>query len=284
MKVLFKKSLHSSLAVAVASALVAMFSPACSGEEDPTPVSADKYASLTAFCDTAGVAACTADVQETCGSPDATKCAGDFSAACRRGDTFINFGATTTYNKDAADACVTALTTVIADSKIKADELTTLAEKCGPVFSLRKAAGLQCSSNFDCDSTKGLKCLTSSAGTSTCVVPVDGEAGRSCDAAKTLCPEGFFCDPVVNKCNEQNGANAECYPQFDSCQPDFRCLTSPTDTTKTTCQPKTGLNQPCSSHEECQTGVCEPRVTGDACSNLIDISTQSPECTFFDGL
>lgn len=109
-------------------------------------------------------------------------------------------------------------------------------------------------------------------------------SGPLCDAAKTLCPEGFFCDPVVNKCNEQNGANAECYPQFDSCQPDFRCLTSPTDTTKTTCQPKTGLNQPCSSHEECQTGVCEPRVTGDACSNLIDISTQSPECTFFDGL
>ena len=83
-----------------------------------------------------------------------------------------------------------------------------------------------------------------------------GQRGAKC-ALDEHCDEKQELECIQGRCDFLRGEGLPCDSSAD-CQEELTCDTDPADSTKQICKPRAALNTPCSSHDQCQSGFCDP--------------------------
>ena len=233
---------------------------ACSGNDDSKPRTREEFCAdwAKAACTTETISACQAASAEACHLKQQAFCIGivpvDFSDA--RGD-----------------ACIKAVAAAYKDADLTGSELATVLELAAPCDAIvRGPAGLgeDCSTNRDCDGSKGYECvLHADNATGTCQVPELVGAGQKCAALQQTCGSGFYCD----------GKNCIAVKDVgESCSSDYECGELALCANDSSCTAKSAVGAACSIGAECSSGVCYEVNGQKSCVDRIRLSPAESLC------
>jgi hypothetical protein len=226
-----------------------------------------KFGDTNAFCNGRGEAECNAEVILSCAVSDKTHCVASRQAACVAA---IPTG--TSYNSDAAEACINAVAGAFGDAKVSADENNAIGEACGVVFDGTAIVNAACQADIDCKVSAGLRCVqTGGLATGTCQVPQIVQGGGHCTAPNQQCAKGFHCGPSQS-CDVDSLENEACGPAVP-CVSTARCVGG-------VCTKKNDDGTACASDAECLHGLCA-RGSGAAqglCASQLTLAPNEPFC------
>jgi hypothetical protein len=220
----------------------------CSSSEPGPGASADPLRTESAFCAEWAKVACNDQVVEDCGGTD-SGCRESQEIAC--GD-LIPFG----YSSKHARDCLDAVRDAYEDSVLTAEELHVIRDltgECGRLVAGFTEEGDSCTEDTDCDTVAGYSCVIKPTQTEgTCQVPEQSGPGAQCTRPESVCPEGYYCDGT--DCLTRKPEDEECETDA-GCEPALKCAI-PEGETEGTCVPRIGSGDPCTSDQECVTGLC----------------------------
>jgi len=251
---------------------VAAVASGCGGPETeqatPSPLNTEQ-----GFCDALAAAICNAEVVEACYLADAEsldenteECVdlASKSAVCNPSNH--------SYNKDAADACLQAVTTLYADARLEQSELDEAREACLDTFPGSGSLNADCVVHEDCNGADGLRCVGKPGQDATCQAPVEIEPAGDCSAADAVCPDDLYCDSPGEHCVAKQGAGDSC-DDTALCDASAQCAGG-------LCVSKLANGEVCSADGECSGGFCVKKTgenTGQ-CGSFIPLTFDSAAC------
>lgn len=243
---------------------------ACSAEKEGPKAPPDPLATDTGFCAEWAKAACNDTVVENCsgGLTDTDACIAAQNNFC------MNAIPTGRYVSADAEACIDAVRDAYSDAQLTAEEAQTvlrLKNECAAVVSGSGQEGANCVSDLDCDTRSGFECIEQTDGSGACYAPSVQGGGYSCNEPQQVCEAGFYCDVAADVCRKRLDESQAC-SETELCLESLRCDAA-------TCQPKTAIAQPCTSDEDCASGLCARGTSADGkCAAKIILSAAEPTC------
>ncbi|HET9932736.1 MAG TPA: hypothetical protein VFQ35_18660 [Polyangiaceae bacterium] len=236
-----------------------LFVCACSSSND------DKSRTREEFCADWAKAACTTQTVSACQATSAEACHLKQQAFC--------LGLVPADFSDArGDACINAVGAAYKDADLTQAELSTvleLGEPCNAIVRGPKDVGEQCSTDRDCDGTKGVRCVFHGAATTgTCQVAQEVGAGQRCSALAQTCGEGFYCDG--NNCIAVKETGDDCTTSYE-CGSLGLCNDS-------VCAPKLAVGATCEDANQCASGICYSVNGQKTCADRIRLSPAESIC------
>lgn len=216
---------------------------------------------------------CQSWAKAACNEKVVTACAGSGAEAtgCQTTQEGICLSAVgETYDPTNAKACLEAVKKAYGDAKLTRADVDVLELKAGPCAELfvgTKGEGNSCTSDAQCDTVSGYRCVGESP---TCQIPTEVGGGGKCTDPAAICASGFYCDGT--NCLEAVGLNGSCVDE--PCSDELICLAG-------TCSAKTADFQDCTSNEQCQSGLCDiPKgASSGLCVTSFDLGVTSNTCT-----
>jgi hypothetical protein len=232
---------------------------------------------VTGFCAARAAAECSDAVIAACGFPGKSDCESTHAKSC--------MGATpqgTTYQPSKAPACLAVVTKAYATTQITATDLASLDPACSSeLFAGPGAARAQCMTDYDCNSAKGLHCVTSNPPSGSnmgqCFVPQIITPGGDCSGQGTVCGTGTYCDPTGLTCVTDSQLNASCSLPDYPCAAGLQCNgVGPF----ATCAAGIADGSACNSSTECNSGLCDKATdqAGGTCASVITLSSIDSMC------
>jgi hypothetical protein len=230
-----------------------------------------KYPDLSSFCTGVANAQCNSNVIAACALQSSTTCIANQTVLCENSEPT---GAH--YNPAAGEGCVNAYASAYADAKVTLAEMATITQACIEVFEGNGMTNASCVVDSDCQVGSGLRCVTSSAGTSTCQVPQPVAGGGVCSMPSQQCLAGYHCEStghcvIDGMANDQCSATAPCGSMF-------LCSTT---TTPNTCINKAADGSPCAVPSDCANGICDiaqNAAAGGICVSQITLAPMEKFC------
>jgi hypothetical protein len=231
-----------------------------------------KYPDLSSFCNGVANAECNGTVVMRCALTSATTCVANRNLQC-----LSSQPSGTHYNAGAGEGCVNAYASVYSDAIVSAAEMATISNDCIEVFEGNGIANASCVVDSDCEVGSGLRCVTSSAGTSTCQIPQPVSGGGRCDAPAEQCLAGFHCGTSAH-CDQDGVVNDPC-TALAPCGMGLMCAI-PTGATAGTCVAKTADGGACMSATDCANGICDiaPGMTAGVCTSQLILAPTEQFC------
>jgi hypothetical protein len=249
--------------------LVAVFG--CSGSQPGPGAEESSLRTEAAFCDAWAEAACSDRAVMACSS-ELDSCLENQAQACRA---LVPPG----YKAKYAEECVEAVGDAYDDATLTTDELDVvlkLGGDCKRLVDGGQDEGGDCVESADCDGVNGFECVIQPGQTlGTCEIPVEVGAGRRCSTPGAVCEADFYCDGT--NCVERLPEGEAC--DGDVCAAGFRCALA-TGAADTTCIPQLALRQPCTSDDECASGLCLG-TTRRLCVDTVPLTFESSFCNDF---
>lgn len=253
---------------------------ACSGTEEPP----DPLRNAQGFCQEWAKAACQPSVVENCDT-EKDDCIATQSQFC---ETIVP----EEYSRRKASACLSAVKTAYRDAKLTGDEVQIvryLAAPCDQLSSGTRDAGESCNSNDECDTSLGFACITKlGSSDGICEKPDVVGPGQACDGDAEVCEEGYFCNG--DNCVAYEELGEACDGDYE-CAPEHRCVAPAAsgaggagggsgEAEPAVCTERAGLNDVCTSDDDCQTHYCykETGATEGECASTITLSRSEPLC------
>lgn len=251
-----------------------------------------KYPSEGDFCTAIAQGECNNAVVKACyGSSDASLAADrdtcvskrSLPSVCRASVTGVK-NAPGSYHPEFAEACLARHSSIYSDASITHDEVDQAREQCLKVFAnAAGGAGSSCSNDFDCDTTRNLRCVIKGS-TGACAEPIDVGGGEDCSNAAAQCPDTFYCDlGGSNACLKGPGEGQAC-SATKPCSVDFKCANLDADGNGT-CAAKLANNADCSAEapEECTGGFCNAPtgLLDGKCASTLTLAQTSASCGDF---
>lgn len=183
-----------------------------------------------------------------------------------------------TYQPQHAEKCIDAAGKVFTDGKFTIEERTLLETECFLLWGGSRQHGEQCSRDYDCNVSDGLRCVKASPGApgGHCFSPVEVAVGASCKAEGSVCVAGTFCKS--GDCVNKRGAGDQCN-EDEPCGDAFRCL--PPEGEKRACESKAPTGAICSSDDECISGFCVKAGPSKTCADDVPLGRNEPICESF---
>jgi hypothetical protein len=255
-----------ALALQPMAALALFASVACT---NPGP----KYPDVTSFCNGVATAQCNSKVLMACALPNPSTCIANYESICLSAPPAGLQPPGTTYNAAAGEGCVNAYAGAYADAVLTLTEMANITAACLEVFEGAGIVNASCVVDSDCKVGTGLRCVTSSAGTSTCQIPQAVAGGGSCSAPNQQCLIGYHCGATAH-CDIDGAVNDPCSTTLP-CGPGLTCSSA-----SSTCLSKSADGSPCMGDIECVNGFCsipQGQTTG-ICASEVIIAVNEPFC------
>jgi hypothetical protein len=231
-----------------------------------------KYPDLSSFCMGVANAECNSRVVMQCALMSGATCVANRNTLC-----LASQPSGTHYNAGAGEDCVAEYASVYADAVVTLAEMAAITNGCIQVFEGNGMTNASCVADSDCQVGSGLRCVTSSAGTSTCQVPVAVSGGGKCDAPNEQCLAGFHCGTSAH-CDQDGVVNDPC-SALAPCGSTLLCAI-PTGATTGTCVNKSADGSACTSASDCTNGICDiaqTMATG-LCVSQLTLAPNEPFC------
>jgi hypothetical protein len=171
------------------------------------------------------------------------------------------------------DACISAVKDAYADGDLRDDELATvysLDGACSAIIVGPGEVGDACSSDRDCDASRGLVCARkSSQDEGSCQEALLVGPGRDCAAERKVCGTGFYCDG--EHCVEAKARGASC-SFHGECDPGGFC------NGEGICEAGRRVSEECSADLECSSGICHDFEDTQVCTDRIVLTRTDPAC------
>jgi hypothetical protein len=183
------------------------------------------------------------------------------------------------YHQEVADECILARQQALQDAIWTKDELDAVETACLPVLSKQLPDGAQCTSNFDCDSTAGLRCVIKFGSTTgVCGVPALMSGGEDCSDPLAVCDSAYYCEQQVSACLARPVMDEEC-SEAAPCAEDFYC----SGIDPGTCVAKTKNGLGCAKDELCAGGFCigATATMEGVCSSTLPLQINAISCDPF---
>lgn len=245
-------------------------------EEQPT-TKQYTYPNQSDFCAAVARAECSDKVVGNCYGSDSTSLASDKQKCVGvRSDLSLCNPDNLSYHPEAADPCVAKYKAVYDDGTITSDEVDAIDEACLAVFSKGGLAGSNCSTDTDCDTGAGLRCVQK-AGSGKCEKPTIVGGGLKCDQPEQACDKGFYCDGT--HCIAQPEGGEACAADIP-CADGFQCSTADTGDS---CVAKLENGSTCESADQCKGGFCiaADGKTSGTCTSSDKLELTSASCAAF---
>ncbi len=252
---------------------------ACSSDSKGT--ADNPLATVSGFCQAWAEVACNPDVVDYCNAANVDDCQQSQADYCEQ--LIPSRG----YDPTNASECLRAVENAYEDGNLNAEELLVvraLGGDCSQLIRGSAEQGDDCTADSDCDTTAGFACVKRSSTHGTCQVPVEVDAGRSCDNAADVCIDGFYCDGkhCVERLSEGNSCDDD-----SECAADLRCQANSlgeggsgnSSNGDSTCVPRAPNSSACESHEDCASGFCfmQDSSSGE-CISLVRLGRNEPIC------
>jgi hypothetical protein len=242
---------------------------ACKGKDVPP----NPLATRSGFCQAWAEAACQDKVVTNCNANKTDDCINSQSDFC------LSI-VPEKYDATNADACISAVKDAYADAELSPDDIAIVIKLGAPCDKLSAGSvksGGDCSADYDCDTAQGLACIQKQgAKTGICGTPEVVGPGDACDGPKQVCDDKHFC----------NGENCVAFKKEGfACDGDYEC--DPTDhcviatgAAATSCEARLGLNETCTSDDDCASRYCAiaPKDTEGQCASTIVLTRTEPLC------
>jgi hypothetical protein len=228
-----------------------------------------KYPDLSSFCRGVATAQCNSTVLLQCAISSPDVCIGNQEAACAAAQP-----TGTSYNPGAGEGCVNAYAAAYADAKVTLAETNDINQACVEVFEGAGITNASCVADSDCKVGMGLRCVTGSAGTSTCQVPQSVTGGGSCQASDQQCVTGYHCGSTAH-CDIDGAVNDPCSATLP-CGVGLMCDT----TTTNTCIAKGADGTACTTGDQCANGICSiaMNTASGLCVSQVTLAPNEPFC------
>lgn len=232
------------------------------GNSDESPA-----LSRDGFCQQWSERACSDEVVSACQAQDTESCRTTQKGFCL--DLVPK-----EFSSERANECLGAVGSAYADADLTGEELNTvmrLGVPCNRVVKGPIGKGGSCTQDADCDGPGGYLCVTKADGAQgTCQIPETVGAGLQCDAAQQICGAGFYC----------NGANCIAVKAVGQpCADDVECGEAALCTADGLCTARLAVSAPCTSDEQCLSGLCyDFGGSGATCVDRLRLSPSEPAC------
>lgn len=252
---------------------------ACTTTEEEPDGSTSPYATESGFCAALAEAECNDQVVTGCFGSDEASLPSDRSKCISARKNLCNPQGLD-YNSGAAQTCIAARRSALADAQLTMVELAAAEKACLEVFSRGGASGASCSADVDCDTADDLRCVIKpGAASGNCAEPTFVDGGVDCSAPNAVCNEGFYCSAESgNICREQPAEGDDCSASAP-CAEGFNCSVA----TGGVCLAKGQGGDSCASAGECAGGFCS-KPTGAAngtCTSTDQLTSTSQSCDSF---
>ena len=257
------------------AALVLSCTFGCAAGSEDDHKTATSYETLDGFCEARGKVECNELVVKSCGAKDAVACVAARKKAC-----IAEAPQGASYTVAGAGGCITVAKAAYQDGKLTTDELDDLQNACGTkVFSGPGAARAPCTSDYDCKTADGLRCVTPTGATaSKCLKPNTVDLGGSCESEADLCTKEAFCDSKSHACTTRAPVGAQC--QVGTCARGLFCVTSPFNSG---CRAKLQEGEACNKDADCGSELCARWVgaPSGSCVAALEFSASLAQCASF---
>jgi len=234
------------------------------------------------FCNAEAEAACSDAVVAACDvTGGKNECVKKRSTACVQA---IPQG--TTYQPGKAPACLSAVKSAYATGELTATSLSSLDPACGAdLFAGPGLARSPCRTDYDCDSSKKLRCVLPSPppidDMGQCFVPQIVEPGGDCSPQGSVCGTNTYCDPTGLTCMADAQVGDGCNPPYYPCAPGLACPAA--GSPFATCSAASADGAACTADDQCASGMCDKATdqAGGTCATTIVLSSLDSLCQSF---
>lgn len=263
--------------VALTGLFLITFLPACedgstTGGETTTggqTTTETPYPTEESFCDALAEAECNSLVVKGCYGSDDASLAED-TAACKAARVASCNLEELEYHPEAAEACLAARESALADGAWDYPELEDIYEKCLPVLSGDLPAGSECVKDADCAVAEGLRCIVKLGEIQgVCAVPIVGD---SCDEEGEVCDEASFC-VGGSFCADRQAEGMACSSTAE-------CVAGTYCSDEGGCAARLADGSKCTSAASCAGGFCVGQFSneGGVCASTEPLTIDSPAC------
>jgi hypothetical protein len=246
--------------------LLSAATSSCSSDEEK----ADKYPTLTAFCEGWADAACSEKAVDNCAS-SVEACRPKQTSTCL---TLVPPG----FSSQFAEECINAIAAAYADGVLEQAELEVVLKLASPCDRLANGPGKvgdPCTTDHECDRSADLSCVAlPGEATGTCQKPVVVQAGFACGAPDQVCDEGFYCNGthcVVRLTSGACTAEEQCADAYTCDVPEANGDAGAASAG--TCVERLANGTACTEHADCKSGVCQS-----VCVTKLNLSPNEPHC------
>jgi hypothetical protein len=231
-----------------------------------------KEVSEDEFCNTVAKRECVAVVLP-CQKTDVAPCMTVRVTECKKFAADAK-GGKRAFHPEGADACFNAVSQTYAKTLIKTEDFESLDRTCSQVFAGTAKANDACAADLDCQ--PGLICDRNF-----CAARRAISAGGNCGNPGEICPDTEYCrqGAALFTCVKRPEKGAAC-SALEPCLPTMRCEAG-------ICVEKLPNDATCQSHEQCQSGYCDPYPLANmpsTCALGLSFARFSPSCDAYFGV
>lgn len=265
-------SLTKTIGITLSALLTtAVIGSGCTSREEEQNPAASVLNTESGFCKRMGELICNKNVVEACYLSDDDSLEADTESCVAAAAQNACNPNNQTYDKTAANPCLTAVKALYDDAKLETVELEEARVACLAALHGDGGSGASCMFDEDCDGSEDLRCVTKPGQEGSCRVPEEVEPAADCSSAAAVCPDDLFCDEGEHCVARQEPP--------DSCSPTSLCIET-AQCLSDVCVDKAANGETCQSESECLGGFCI-KQTGAAqgqCGAFIPVTFDSAAC------